>query len=722
MVSRALDIKLSVKDGDVVRRALLAVGKDGEQALKMIEGAAMPATAKLKMVDAAANATRSRMEALAASAGPAGDLFASFGTKGLVAAAGLGAIALAAVKLGTSARAAIQELDALDDTANKLGVGTGFLQEIRFAAEQLGSDTAEADGAIEKLSTSLGDIARGEGEEALKAFARLGMNVRDAEGNVRSVQDILPELADRLSRVGDQTERLSIAQDLFGKGNRGFVTALQGGSAALEEAIQKAREMGAVVDESLVKKAGDAQGKLDALSQVINAQLNTALVNMGPVLVEGAGWLANFAKSVADTVAATKREIEILMNAYAWARGQMTPSEEEAKVLNSRRDAIMKIAQGREFPNVPAGSGGGFGFTPALPDYGAYQGSNADGKGNREATKDERDAASKAAKEAARDAEALRKAIAGQIQDLEFQAQQLGRTAREQAIYNALQQNGVSINSDAGRQIAELAGHIYDETKRVKDRNDAERETEKNLKAQEEAIRKVTAAEAERQATMAQNTFGNGISSALETFIDDAGNFADMGENVVTNMLGGMEGALFNFTQSGKLSFTDMANSMIADLQRISSKMLVSGLTKLALNAFAGAFGGGVQTHPLYGASGMVMSGGVMSSPQSFSMGGRRGEVAETGPEGVLPLERTSDGRLGVAAMFPAQDFDNGGKAPVVLKVEHIGNTPMEASQRQDGNGDIILTLRELVRSEVPGAMRDTLRDSYGVMPQKVSR
>ena len=55
------------------------------------------------------------------------------------------------------------------------------------------------------------------------------------------------------------------------------------------------------------------------------------------------------------------------------------------------------------------------------------------------------------------------KAIAKQIADLQFQEAQLSRTAREQAIYSALQQNGLSITSAEGRQVAELAGRFYDE-------------------------------------------------------------------------------------------------------------------------------------------------------------------------------------------------------------------------------------------------------------------
>jgi tape measure domain-containing protein len=51
---------------------------------------------------------------------------------------------------------------------------------------------------------------------------------------------------------------------------------------------------------------------------------------------------------------------------------------------------------------------------------------------------------------------------------LEFEIAQLGRSAREQAIYNSLKQAGVSINSAAGKAIAATAGLLYDEQQAVK--------------------------------------------------------------------------------------------------------------------------------------------------------------------------------------------------------------------------------------------------------------
>jgi len=43
-------------------------------------------------------------------------------------------------------------------------------------------------------------------------------------------------------------------------------------------------------------------------------------------------------------------------------------------------------------------------------------------------------------------------------------------------------------------------------------------------------------------------------------------------------------------------------------------------------------------------------SGGVVNSPTMFPMKGRMGLMGEAGPEAIMPLTRTADGKLGVRA------------------------------------------------------------------------
>jgi hypothetical protein len=72
------------------------------------------------------------------------------------------------------------------------------------------------------------------------------------------------------------------------------------------------------------------------------------------------------------------------------------------------------------------------------------------------------DAIEKASNEARDAAERHSDAIKKQIEQLRFQGEQIGRTARDQAVYTALQANGLSITSQEGEEVARLAGTVYD--------------------------------------------------------------------------------------------------------------------------------------------------------------------------------------------------------------------------------------------------------------------
>lgn len=80
----------------------------------------------------------------------------------------------------------------------------------------------------------------------------------------------------------------------------------------------------------------------------------------------------------------------------------------------------------------------------------------------------------------------------------------------------------------------------------------------------------------------------------------------------------------------------------------------VGGLLADGVNAILGG-GGAVPGFAKGGAfnAGQVMAfakGGVVNGPTTFPMRGGTGLMGEAGPEAIMPLTRTADGRLGVAA------------------------------------------------------------------------
>ena len=188
----------------------------------------------------------------------------------------------------------------------------------------------------------------------------------------------------------------------------------------------------------------------------------------------------------------------------------------------------------------------------------------------------------------------------------------------------------------------------------------------------------------------AQGDWTKGATSAWANYLDSAKNVAGQTKSLFGNAFSSMEDSIVNFAMTGKLSFADFTKSILADMARIATRQASSALLGSLVGAAASYFGGSAAggnglaagsagaTSSNLGASaggysgsyfpqakGGAWSGGVqmfadggaftnsiVSKPTSFGMAnGDMGIAGEAGPEAIMPLTRTSSGKLGVMAM-----------------------------------------------------------------------
>jgi len=133
--------------------------------------------------------------------------------------------------VGAYFASAVGDLDELGDMAKNTETSVAFIQEMGYAASQMGSSTEAARSSIQGLSRVMGEAANGVGRGA-KMFDKFGISVKNADGTMRDMGDVIGQIQDKmqhmnaqqqtafLSRLGiDASMRqvLSMTSDEFGK-------------------------------------------------------------------------------------------------------------------------------------------------------------------------------------------------------------------------------------------------------------------------------------------------------------------------------------------------------------------------------------------------------------------------------------------------------------------------------------------------------------------------
>jgi len=197
------------------------------------------------------------------------------------------------------AEKAIDKLDEIAKTADSIGVTTDALQELRVAADLSGVSAEALNTGLRRFSRGIAEAADGT-QQYVDTFNGLGVSVKNTDGTLRNVDEVLNDVADRFAQMDDATRKASLAQDLFGRAGVGMVNLLNEGSDGIERMRKEARALGIVIDESLIRQSVIAKDQLTLLKKVIDAEMTTALANAAPLLVDFVRLIAAITNAAAD--------------------------------------------------------------------------------------------------------------------------------------------------------------------------------------------------------------------------------------------------------------------------------------------------------------------------------------------------------------------------------------------------------------------------------------
>lgn len=165
-------------------------------------------------------------------------------------------------------------IDSLGKTADKLGATTEGLQAVRFAGEKAGLSISTVDKALENQTRRLAAAAKGMGQ-ASGAITDLGLDAGTL-AKLRpelALQNILAEL----EKIPNQTEKLKVAYDIFGRSAVGIVNLLS------DSIVQSRSDIDAVgfslsrIDVAKVEAANDAFADISLITKGLKQSITVSL-------------------------------------------------------------------------------------------------------------------------------------------------------------------------------------------------------------------------------------------------------------------------------------------------------------------------------------------------------------------------------------------------------------------------------------------------------------
>jgi len=353
--------------------------------------------------------------------------------------AGLGrALAVAGISVGIAeiSRATLDAVGALadlNDQAERLGLSSEKLQELGLAALQNGSDIERMNDSLEQFTRRLGEAQAGSGG-LLDVLAQYGVAVKNAEGQNLSTIEVLNAVADVMASVTDRTEQARIASEAFGKSGLELVPLLSQGSDAIRKMGDEAKAEGLILDEELINKAAEFDDAWKIATYEAGLHFKRFAIN---AIDDTAGIFAEISK-FSDTMS---DGVDRMLNGY-----KVKTFEAEGQYERLPNGGLRKVK--KQSSNIPP--------PPPVPVAAPNLLATANSEGNSNGT-------TKGSQSNLAIFNKQIDAYKNLIDNLKFEAEQLGRTSTEQEIYNNLKSAGVSAASKEGQEIARLTKAYADQ-------------------------------------------------------------------------------------------------------------------------------------------------------------------------------------------------------------------------------------------------------------------
>ena len=674
------------------------------------------------------------------------------GAAGLVGGASLGAI----MKFVDST---IASTAALKDMGEKAGTSASQLSTLMTASKLSGTSMDTVTEGLIKLSKGLAgsEDMTGNAGRALKA---LGINARDAAGNLRDPAEVMKEMAAKLGEFKDGAGKTAIAIDAFGKSGAQLLPMLK-------EMYELGDQEVKVTDEQ-ARAADDYEKGLKKLAATKQMMIKTVVMAAIPVmndfvqaLVDSSKqtdsmrnsvkdlakdgtikeWARDAAMGAAFVVDAFDGVARVVQIAGKWigvaaaqavflAKGEFKAAADAGLEFGKDMDAILQKTLFSDtlkarFAQSDAGAGSTLAAKSLnysnkngpMATTGADPGKAFIDQLQRQLQQQEKGRFEMLRMEAAqKNVSAAAAPYISQLEEIQNRQERIKDTVAQVAESEKQRAKSLSLVTSGNDQ----AAGIIRETSMLGMQADARRKMIELRKVDAMVEQLSTDAtieqriELQKLADVMKNNVAAAIDAdikkqkelnaswqvgahdALTDYMNNVMDVAGQTKSAISSAFKGMEDSLVNFVKTGKMDFASLADSIISDLIRIEIQQSITGPLAAAMNSGGGIFSG-------------------ITSMLGFAGGGNPplnvpSIVGERGPELFVPR--------GAGTIIPN---GAGGSGVVVNIVESPGNGGQQSRTTQNGV-DVLTIMVEKVKSAIAGdisrgsgAVPNAMAATYGL-------
>ena len=223
----------------------------------------------------------------------------SLDAQSLALAGGFAAVAAAIVKAEKAMISMTKESATFADNIITLSMQTGQstqqLQEFAYASELIDVSVDTLQGSLTKLTNNMQDTMNGTGN-AKASFEALGVSVTNADGSMRSANDVFYETIDALGQVKNETERDAMSMDIFGRSAQDLNPLIIQGSQTLKAYADEAHNVGYVLDDEALSALGAVDDAYQRLQNTQEGVKNQLSAEFAPYLEEFYGDVTTMVK------------------------------------------------------------------------------------------------------------------------------------------------------------------------------------------------------------------------------------------------------------------------------------------------------------------------------------------------------------------------------------------------------------------------------------------